>query len=231
MSDATADRPNRRTEDLLAQVSGDDVVVYATDSDQVSVLEGVDAEVWNALDGEHSLEQLSETLVRPEEEIATSLARLDDAKLLSAPLSRRIAMKRIAVGTGAVGAAALAGVIAPTAAMAASTPPPPPPVVPTITVTNVQAKFYPGILGGHSNIFLNLTLGDFPPLSLVTFTIIDVATGKQLLDIIPIDFTDLQGNGIFPNITLAFDRAKSGTIKIIATCGSKVAFTTVAFST
>ncbi len=140
MQDITADRPERRSEQLIVQEVAGDVVVYDRETDQVSALTGVDAEVWNACDGERTVGEITETLALPEGEILGSIARLDNADLLNASVSRRAMLRKAALGGAVLGGAALVSLAAPAVAMAGSGGTPPVTPTPTLSYTVKSVK-------------------------------------------------------------------------------------------
>jgi hypothetical protein len=129
-SGASERRPRRRLERLIVQPLGDDVLVYDTATDVAHNLTGVTAAVFQLCDGQKTLEELTAAATRRVgdpvsiDAVEQALSELDDALLLQpqSELSRREMVVTAGRLGGAVAAASISTILAPTPAMAQSGP-------------------------------------------------------------------------------------------------------------
>jgi len=155
----SGDRPVARSQDLLSEEIGDELLVYEERDHTAHRLNRTAALVWQSSDGTRTVadlvavlgEQLGE--LADEDLVRVTLDRLDDSGLIASgytgrePVAEQLSRRRFMRRASAAGAAALAvpvvqSVVVPTAAAADSTPPPttPPPTTPPPTTM----AFLPG---------------------------------------------------------------------------------------
>ncbi|HEY5260931.1 MAG TPA: PqqD family peptide modification chaperone [Solirubrobacteraceae bacterium] len=121
------DRPQARTEGVISEVVGDDVVVYDQVTHTAHSLSAAAASVWNLCDGKRSAEDIADALSMKLAMVAQAIADLSDCGLLddsplasSVGISRREAAKRLVQVGGAAFAAPLIYSVAIAPAIAAA---------------------------------------------------------------------------------------------------------------
>lgn len=118
--------PLARTDELVVEHAGDEVLIYDERTAAAHCLSTTAASVWRASDGRTTVEELSTKLQLDRETVVAALAQLEECELLDVPqldgITRRDATMRLAK----VGAAAavvgplISSIAAPTPALAAS---------------------------------------------------------------------------------------------------------------
>lgn len=123
------DRPQARTEGVISELVGDDLVIYDQTSHTAHSLSNAAASVWKVCNGERSHDEIARDLSLEPAMVAQAIAELSDCGLLddgpvpqvSVGMSRREAAKRLAqVGGAALVAPLIYSVAVPGAAMAVS---------------------------------------------------------------------------------------------------------------
>lgn len=125
--------PATRSDGLLVEQVGRDIVVYDTTSNEAHCLKGLAAVVFRHADSHPSAADLAKTaaaeIAEPvtEAQVADAVAQLSERGLMQTPLvvrdglSRRELVRRSAfIGTAAFATPLITSIVAPTAAMAAS---------------------------------------------------------------------------------------------------------------
>lgn len=134
-----ARKPLARSEDLIVQEVEDEVLVYDVIYARAHCLSADAARVWQACDGETTLEALEEKLALPAEVVANALAELETKELLDAgpvlngngSTRREFSVRAAKMGTMAAAAPMIYSILAPTPAAAA-------------TPTEAQCNYYSG---------------------------------------------------------------------------------------
>lgn len=123
-------KPFARSDELLVECVGDEIVAYDTESKEAHCLGPLAAAVFELCNGRRSVEQLaaaaSQRLGEPVDaaRVADALAQLEARRLLAASTSRRGLSRRdmirrsTAVGAAAMAAPLVTSIVAPTAASA-----------------------------------------------------------------------------------------------------------------
>jgi len=127
-------RPKARSDGLLSEQVGDEIVVYDGRRQEAHSLNRAASIVWRHSDGTRTVPQLAGVLGKElgieanESLVEYALDRLADARLLEKnSVTRRDAMRRISLaGAAAFALPVVLSIIAPTSAMAASGPSLPP---------------------------------------------------------------------------------------------------------
>ena len=122
-------RPLARTEDLIVEELGDELLVYDTKTDQGHCLNPAAARVWQRCDGRTPADGLSAQLALDADTVEQALAELEACELLEAPLEptldvvhnggstrREVASKAVKVGVGVAAGAMVLSQAAPAAA-------------------------------------------------------------------------------------------------------------------
>ena len=116
-------RPRARTEELVVEELGDELLIYDLRTDAAHSLDGDAAAVWRACDGQASPAGVADATGLEAAAVDHALLELAERDLLDPPLdhSRREALK-IGATAGAVGVAIpiIRSIVAPTAAQAQS---------------------------------------------------------------------------------------------------------------
>lgn len=117
--------PLARTEELVVEQVGDELLVYDQRSNRAHCLSGAAAAVWRASDGRTTMDNLSARLELDRETVMGARDELDACELLDSPqpagVTRREATVRMAkVGAAAAAAPLIYSIAAPTPALAAS---------------------------------------------------------------------------------------------------------------
>src|SRR4051812_32599420 len=121
--------PAARTEDLIVEALGDELLVYDSERDRAHSLNGTAARVWELCDGERDPAALADAAGVSEDDVWRALTQLDERRLLEGELprrmsgpeySRRQAVRRMGlIGASAAFAAPLVkSIVVPTAAEA-----------------------------------------------------------------------------------------------------------------
>jgi hypothetical protein len=124
--------PRARTDGLLEETVGEELLLYDRDSHTAHCLSPIAACVWRHCDGEHDVTELAELAGASESLVADALHELLEKDLLAAEpalmqstipgVSRREAIVRVArYGAAAAGASLIVSATAATPAMASST--------------------------------------------------------------------------------------------------------------
>jgi hypothetical protein len=119
-------RPRARTDGLVTEQVGDDLVVYDEATQTAHALAPQAASVWKHCDGASTLEEIARSLAIDEAQVADAPEQLHVAGLLERPhlVTRRQASKGIAAaGAAAFGAPLIYSVAVRPASAAASQPP------------------------------------------------------------------------------------------------------------
>jgi hypothetical protein len=118
--------PRARTDELVVEELGDEVLVYDLRTDAAHCLDAQAAAVWRACDGETTAAEIAAATGTPSEGVDHALLDLDARDLIDSPPehSRREAMK-IALTAGAIGAAVpvIRSIVVPTPAQAQASVP------------------------------------------------------------------------------------------------------------
>src|SRR3954452_6052680 len=93
----SASKPLARSEDLVIEELGEEVLVYDTVVDRAHSLSAAATRVWRACDGKSSVESLSSRLGMDEETVTQALVELDDCRLLTDVQTHAPGMTRRAV--------------------------------------------------------------------------------------------------------------------------------------
>ena len=122
-------KPLARSEGLLIEEVGDELLICDPDSNRAHSLNGFAARVWQACDGETTSEALVEKLGSDRESVAHALAELSDSELLERtgpPIvgNGGVTRRDLGVRAAKVGAAAAIITVALPVAEAAATPTP-----------------------------------------------------------------------------------------------------------
>jgi hypothetical protein len=116
-------RPRARTDELVVEELGDELLIYDLRTDAAHCLDAQAAAVWRACNGDASIADIAAAAGTTTDGAAHALRELAERDLVDAPLdhSRREAMK-IGLTAGAVGVAIpiIRSIVAPTAAQAQS---------------------------------------------------------------------------------------------------------------
>jgi hypothetical protein len=113
--------PRQRTEGLLTDWVGDELVVVDAGTRHAHCLTGTLADVWSRCDGSHSVRGLAAELALDGREVSRLLGQLDQLGLLQAPAGRSERITRRALARNAAGAAgAAAGTLLLSVALPAS---------------------------------------------------------------------------------------------------------------
>jgi hypothetical protein len=121
-----SNKPLARSDDLIVEELGDEVLVYDTNSDTAHCLSPDAARVWRHCDGETSIEGLTAQVGLTAERVEDALAELDRCALLAVlPVAaghtrRDLGLKTVKVAAAAAAAPLIISVSAPTPAMAAT---------------------------------------------------------------------------------------------------------------
>jgi hypothetical protein len=119
--------PLARTEALVVEELGDELLVYDLTRDEAHSLGTVAAKVWKACDGEKNIDKLAAELGMDHDAVAEAVEGLDTCNLLDvAPeveearlLTRRgLSLKAVKLGAAATAVPLIVSIAAPTAAMA-----------------------------------------------------------------------------------------------------------------
>src|SRR5437764_271711 len=78
----TGRKPAARSEDLVVEELGDELLVYDLTHDRAHSLSATAALVWRSCDGESTVDALSEDLRLDADTVTRALAQLDECKLL-----------------------------------------------------------------------------------------------------------------------------------------------------
>lgn len=124
-------RPTARAERLVVQATGEGMLVYDKDQDQLHELNPVAMAVWNACDGRRSVEDVAEEATAAvgiainAPVVKLAFTKLEDANLLAAPLAPELRWKahdrrRFLKRTAAAGLAALPVIVSISAPQAAA---------------------------------------------------------------------------------------------------------------
>ena len=118
-------KPVARSEDLIVEELGDELLVYDLTRDRAHSLGAVAARVWRACDGETTVESLSSELQLDADTVARALGELGDCHLLEVEaatddgLTRRdMSVKAVKIGAAVAAVPLIVSVVAPTAAQA-----------------------------------------------------------------------------------------------------------------
>jgi hypothetical protein len=118
------ERPRLRTERLVTEDTGDELLVYDETTDEAHCLSRTAARIWRACDGAHSAGEIASALDTDIGTVRQALEEMDARGLLepSSGITRREATLRAAKAGGAAAAAAplIYSIIVPAAALAAS---------------------------------------------------------------------------------------------------------------
>lgn len=119
--------PLARTEALVVEELGDELLVYDLKRDEAHSLGAVAATVWKACDGETTVDQLASELGLGRDAVAEAVDGLSTCNLLdegpeaeeASKLTRRgLSLKAVKLGAAATAAPLIVSIAAPTAAMA-----------------------------------------------------------------------------------------------------------------
>ncbi len=119
-------RPKARSEELLVEEVGDELLVYDQAHDRAHSLGTVAAAVWRASDGDTSVEVLAHKLDMDDETVARALEQLDECHLIdhgpdSPGMTRRdVTFKTAKLGAAAASLPLIVSIAAPAPAMAAT---------------------------------------------------------------------------------------------------------------
>lgn len=120
-------KPLARSEDLLIEEVGDELLVYDQHDDRAHCLGPLAASVWRACDGETSADAIAEKLSSDADSVAMALAQLSDIKLLEGGsvvvggMTRRdLGFRAAKVGAAAATVPLIVSITAPVAEAAAT---------------------------------------------------------------------------------------------------------------
>jgi DNA-binding MarR family transcriptional regulator len=122
----SGEAPLARSDDLIVEELGDEVLLYDTKTDRAHSLSPEAARVWRACNGQTPVEQLSSRLGLDQETVDRALAELDSCELLDVRPSivadgttrREVTLRLAKVGAAAAAAPLIVSVVAPAPAMA-----------------------------------------------------------------------------------------------------------------
>lgn len=115
--------PLARTEALVVEELGDELLVYDLTRDEAHSLGTVAAKVWKACDGQKNIDQLAAELDMDSDAVAEAIEGLSTCNLLdeapAAGITRRgLSLKAMKLGAAAAATPLIVSIAAPTAAMA-----------------------------------------------------------------------------------------------------------------
>jgi DNA-binding MarR family transcriptional regulator len=125
-SSRTLNRPKARSEELVVEEVGDELLVYDQVHDHAHSLGTVAAKVWRACDGDTSVEVLAHKLSMDDETVARALEQLDACHLIdrrpdNPGMTRRdVTFKTAKLGAAAASLPLVVSIAAPVPAMAST---------------------------------------------------------------------------------------------------------------
>jgi hypothetical protein len=125
-----ADHPVARTEDLLIEEVGGELLVFDLQRDTAHALNEPATKVWRLCDGSRTMPELARDSGLTEDAIRLAIVELEEKSLLATPAPAGVSRRRL-LETGVLAGAGLGlgypvirSIVAPTSAMASSTPGP-----------------------------------------------------------------------------------------------------------